>query len=260
MKDDILERTLGSSELIIKNERIDDYVLLLNVMLRIDLPGIINRHIKHHGLHQGLSFGWLATIWLSHILSQGDHRKVTVRDWVRQSQTTLEKVTGLTIRDTDFTDDRLTLLLEKLSESETWEGIEAELSKVTIRVYDLEQTKVRIDTTTASGYHAGGEDSLMQYGHSKDDPNLKQIKVLIGSLDPLGMPLITEVVSGENADDGLYTPAVERIIKNSDHKKGLLFVGDCKMVTVHSPICIKLSSDSDQKIIEFKISINSIRY
>ncbi|MBF0226870.1 MAG: hypothetical protein HQK76_15590 [Desulfobacterales bacterium] len=98
------------NDLVIKTERIDDYVILLNVMMKVDLPSIINRHIEHHGLHQGLSFGWLATIWLSHILSQGDHRKVTVRDWVKQSQNTLEKITGLNIRETDFTDDRLTLL------------------------------------------------------------------------------------------------------------------------------------------------------
>ncbi|MBF0224748.1 MAG: IS1634 family transposase [Desulfobacterales bacterium] len=188
----------------------------------------MNRHIEHHGLHQGLSFGWLATIWLSHILSQGDHRKVTVRDWVKQSQNTLEKVTGLNIRETDFTDDRLTLLLEKLSKIEIWIAIEAELNGTTIRVYDLEQKKVRIDTTTVSGYHEGGEDRLLQYGHSKDDSSLKQIKVLIASLDPLGMPLITEVLSGEKADDKLYVPAVDRVVKNTD-KKGLLFIGDCKM-------------------------------
>ncbi|MBF0399014.1 MAG: hypothetical protein HQK78_19725, partial [Desulfobacterales bacterium] len=270
VKGDTVESAVDN-DVIINTERIDDYVLLINVMINAGLPDIINGHIEHHGLHQGLSFGWLATIWLSHILSQGDHRKVTVRDWVKQSQNTLEKVTGLKIRETDFTDDRLTLLLEKVSKIEIWKAIESELNRVqfvvlknleikllfnkdadlkmpiypplfnkanctqlnriTIRVYDLEPKKVRIDTTTVSGYHEGGEDSLLQYGHSKDEPSLKQIKVLIASLDPLGMPLITEVLSGEKADDRLYVPAVDRIIKNID-KKGLLFIGDCKMSAV----------------------------
>ena len=31
---------------------------------------------------QELSWGWITTIWLAHILSQGDHRKVTVREGV----------------------------------------------------------------------------------------------------------------------------------------------------------------------------------
>ena len=30
-------------------------------------------------------------------------------------------------------------------------------------------------------------------------------------LDPLGMPLVTDVVSGERADDPLYIPCIERV-------------------------------------------------
>jgi transposase len=51
---------------------------------------------------------------------------------------------------------------------------------------------------------------------------------MIGSLDPLGMPLATDVVSGERADDGLYLPIIERI-RTGLQTPGLLFVGDCKM-------------------------------
>jgi transposase len=52
--------------------------------------------------------------------------------------------------------------------------------------------------------------------------------VMMGSLDPLGMPLATDVLSGERADDGLYIPIIERI-RRGLNKTGLLFVGDCKM-------------------------------
>jgi len=51
---------------------------------------------------------------------------------------------------------------------------------------------------------------------------------MMGSLDPLGMPLATDVLSGERADDGLYLPIIERI-RSGLHKTGLLFVGDGKM-------------------------------
>jgi transposase len=51
---------------------------------------------------------------------------------------------------------------------------------------------------------------------------------MMGSLDPLGMPLSTDVLSGERADDGLYIPIIDRIWSGL-HKSGLLFVGDCKM-------------------------------
>lgn len=79
----------------------------------------------------------MATIWLAHILSRGDHRKLTVRDWVRQAHTTLEETTGLSIRDTDFTDDRLTIVLRELSKPEYWHPIERDLGQNTVRVYDL---------------------------------------------------------------------------------------------------------------------------
>ena len=50
----------------------------------------------------------------------------------------------------------------------------------------------------------------------------------MGSLDPLGMPLSTDVLSGERADDGLYIPLIERI-QAGLQTPGLLLVGDGKM-------------------------------
>jgi transposase len=219
---------MTTTELTIKSERIDDFVLLLEVMKRLGFPAILNRHLTRHGLQQGLSWGWLATIWLAHILSRGDHRKLTVRDWVRQAHETLERVTGLDIRETDFTDDRLTLLLRHLSKPEAWHAIELELGQGIVRVYDLKPKRVRLDATTVSGYHAGSAEGLFQFGNSKDNPTLRQIKVMVGALDPLGLPLVTDVVSGEQADDPLYIPAVDRIVQMLN-VLGLLFVGDCKM-------------------------------
>ena len=67
----------------ITTERIDDFVVLLALMQQMDLPGILDRHIARHWFQQGLSWGGTASIWLAHIVSQGDHRKLTVRDWVR---------------------------------------------------------------------------------------------------------------------------------------------------------------------------------
>jgi transposase len=95
-------------------------------------------------------------------------------------------------------------------------------------MYDLSQDVIRCEATTVSGDHEITEEGLVQCGHSKDDPARPQIKVMMGSLDPLGMPLATEVLSGERADDGLYLPLMERI-RTGLKTPGLLFVGDCKM-------------------------------
>ena len=209
-------------------EKIDDIVLLIEMMIHINLPQIIDHHILRHHLQQGLSWGWVSTIWLAHILSQSDHRKLTVRDWVHEVHETLERVTGLSIRDTDFTDDRLAIVLKHLSKAKFWQAIETDLDRQTVRVYDLEAECVRVDGTTVSGYHTESETGVFQYGHSKDDPTLRQIKLMQASLDPLGMPLVTWVVSGERADDELYVPVIAQVLKILE-KKGLLFVGDCKM-------------------------------
>jgi transposase len=218
-----------TTELTIISERIDDFPLLLGTMQRLGLPVILDRHLTRHGLQQGLSWGWIATIWLAHILSQGDHRKLPVQAWVRQALETILRITGLRdLTELDFTDDRLAIVLRRLSSPVVWAAIETELGRNILRVYKLQPERVRLDATTVSGYHADAVDSLFQFGHSKDDPTLRQVKVMVAALDPLGLPLVTEVVAGNQADDPLYVPAVDRVLQIIDGI-GLLFVGDCKM-------------------------------
>ena len=202
-----------NSEIAITTERIDDFAFLLEVMIRLGLPGLVDRHLKRHGLHQGLSWGWIAAIWLAHILTESDHRKLPVRAWVRQAGETIERITGMTVSELDFTDDRLTLLLRRLSKPATWQAIETELGRNILRVYEMKPKQVRLDPTTVSGYHAGGEDSLFEFGHSKDDPSLRQVK---------------GVVAGSTADEPLYIPAVDQVLEIIEGV-GLLFVGDSKM-------------------------------
>src|ERR1700694_1749755 len=212
------------NEFTVISERIDDFVLLIKLMMRLGLPGILDQHLPRHGLQEGLSWGWLATIWLAHIVSRGDHRKLTVRDWVRQAHHTLEDTTGLSIRETDCTDDRLTIVLRLVSKPKHWQAIERDLGQNTIRIYELRPERVRLDATTLSGYHEGTDSGLFQFGNSKDNPALRQVKLMMGTLDPLGLPLATLVVSGERADDVLYQPLVDRVV-GMLAQTGLLFVG-----------------------------------
>src|SRR5690348_5446024 len=111
-------------------------------MMRLQLPA--DRHLPRHWLQHGLDWGWVATIWLAPILSQGDQRKLPVRAWVRQARYTLQRTTGRFIRDPDFTDDRLTLGLHARSRPEYWQAIEQDLAQQTLRVYDLTPPRVRL--------------------------------------------------------------------------------------------------------------------
>jgi transposase len=65
----------------------------------------------------------------------------------------LEMVCKLDLREEDFTDDRLSLVLKYLSEETKWQEIEKELNKNTIRIYQLPVERIRLDATTVNGHH-----------------------------------------------------------------------------------------------------------
>lgn len=86
-----------------------------------------------------------------------------------------------------------------------------------------------MDSTTASGYWEVTEDGLFQFGHSTDHrPDLPQVKVMLATLDPLGMPVAVDVVLGQRSDDPLYLPIIDRV-RASLGRTGLLYVGDSKL-------------------------------
>jgi len=190
-------------------ERVDDIPLLLHQMQQMALPTLIDTHFPAHGNWYGLSLGWVSTIWLSSILSRGDHRLVPVEPWVANRLFTLQTVTGQDVERLDCTDDRLDIVLRRLSDDARWAQFESRLNQHTVRVYDLSTERMHVDSTTARAYASVSEGGLFQCGQSKDyRPDLPQVKVMQAVLDPLGMPLATDVVSGERADDPLYVPCI----------------------------------------------------
>src|SRR5215217_1148588 len=146
--------------LTITTERVDDSPLLLSHLRRMDLPGLIEQHFHQHGNWQGLSTGWTATIWLAHLLSQADHRLNQVQPWAEKRLLTLRACTSQPVHSTDLTDDRLASLLHMLSQDDAWTSFERALTRTTLRVYDLRPSRVRLDTTSSSGYWTITEDSL----------------------------------------------------------------------------------------------------
>ncbi|ETW92742.1 MAG: hypothetical protein ETSY1_42335, partial [Candidatus Entotheonella factor] len=224
-------------------ERVDDIPLLLAQMERMGLAALLDTHFPTHGNWQGLGFGRVATIWLSSILSRGDHRLVHVEPWVAQRQFTLSHLTGEVVRAHEFSDDRLEIVLRRLSDDQRWAAFEAALNPHLVRVYDLRTERVHVDSTSASAYTSVSDEGLFQFGRSKDyRPDLPQVKIMQAVLDPLGMPLATDVVSGERADDPLYIPCIERV-QQSLGRSGLLFVGDCKMAAHDTRAFMALAGD-----------------
>ena len=212
-------------------ERVDDIPLLIEQMQRMGLPTLLDTHFPTHGNWTGLSLGWVSTIWLSSMLSRGDHRMVHVEPWVAKRLWTLGVTTGQAVKRVDFTDDRLEIVLRRLRADTRWAAFEAALNQYTVRVYDLSTARVHVASTSASVYATVSAGGLFQFGHSKDDrPELPQVNVMPAVLEPLGMPRATDVVSGERAEDPLSMPCLERG-QASVGRHGLCYVGDCKMAS-----------------------------
>jgi transposase len=221
-----------ATAILLTHERVDDIPLLLGLMQRLELPRLVDAHVGNHGNQEGLTNGWLVTVWLAFILSAGDHRKSTVRDWAARHQHTLERLLGQPIRATDFTDDRLGIVLRRLSHPAAWHALEGALWQATLLVYDLPLTSIRLDSTTVAGYHAPTEDGLMQYGQSKDQqPHLRQFKLMAAAAEPHGLPVAADVVAGQRADDPLYLPLLHRV-RQIVGRTGLLYTGDSKMAAL----------------------------
>ncbi len=216
------------------HERVDDVPLLLGFLIKLGSPQILDRHLPAHPLYQGLSNGWLIAVWITYILSQADHRKCHVRDWATGLHHTLESVTGQSFRPVDFTDDRLTLVLQRLSDPTVWGLLEADLWQSTCDVYELPVERIRLDSTTSYGYHTVTEGGLMQLGHSKDHrPDLPQLKLMAAAAEPTGMLVASDVHPGDAADDPLYLPLIRRV-RELLGRTGLLYTGDCKMAALET--------------------------
>jgi transposase len=224
-------------------ERIDDVPLLLAQLERMTVPALLDAHFPTHGNWQGLSLGWVTSVWLAHILSQADHRLNHVQPWVEGRLQMLCLATAQPLTPLDFTDDRLALVLRLLADDTRWVAFEEALFGHLLRVYDLPVKTIRLDTTTASTYREATPGSLFQLGHSKDHrPDLPQVKVSLATLDPLGLPVATAVVAGHRADDPLYAPAITQVRENTA-RRGLWYIGDCKMAALETRALVHSGGD-----------------
>lgn len=223
----------SNTALQLQHERVDDIPLLLGFLQQLHLPELLEEHLGTHHLHCGISNGWLATVWIAFILSQANHCKVSVQDWARRHHHTLETILGQPLRDIEFSDDRLGIILRRLCEAD-WAALEADLWQATCQVYELPLECLRLDASTTYGYHEISADGIMQLGHSKDHrPDLPQLKLMAAAAQPTSQLIACDIVPGNCADDPLYLPLIHRL-RSQLQRKGLLYVGDCKMAALET--------------------------
>ena len=82
-------------------ERIDDVPVLLAQLERMEVARLLDQHFPTHGNWQGLSLGLISVVWLSHILSEGDHWLNHVEPWASGHLTCLYACLGQAVRSLD---------------------------------------------------------------------------------------------------------------------------------------------------------------
>lgn len=209
-------------------ERVDSLPVIHGMLKGMGIRGVVDSEIKVHGNWEGLSPGWVVTIWLMHILSEQNHEMEPVQKWVGRHLVMLRGLTKQPLTELDFTDDRLALCLRYIHPCPVWQRIESLLGSRLIRVYNLPTDLLRLDATVGTVYHDADKHVLFQVGKAKNGQYATQFKLMLASLDPLGLPLVVDVKPGNRADDPLYIPSYERA-KQILQREGVLVVGDSKM-------------------------------
>ena len=214
----------------LSHELVNDVPVLMYLLEeRLGVGRALNEIVGRHGNRVGLSVGQVMTTWMAHILSECNHFMSHVQDWANGLPRTLGILLGEGISESDFGDARLGETVRVLSNDQVWQELEQKVTRNMVRAYDLKVERVRLDATTASVYSDQAGAVLFQRGYSKDHrPDLRQLKVMVAALDPLGVVVGADVVPGNQGEDGLYVPMIKRM-QTSLREKGLLYVGDCKM-------------------------------
>src|SRR5215207_503837 len=229
---------------LLRVEAMADLPVLWATLKRLNLPATLDRHFPAPPHWKGpLTPGEVLAVWLLFLVSQGDHCLNHLEPWVAQHQGVLSALLGKPVRPTHAHDDRLADWLTRLSRGDAFAALERDLNQHTVRVYQLPTDLVRLDATTANSYaDVLSEQGLLQFGHSKDDPDRPQFKIAAAILDPLGMPLATAVVPGNESDDPLYVPAIAAV-RQSLGVGGRTYVGDCKMAALTTRAFVAAGND-----------------
>ena len=219
-----------SAQITITHERTDDIPVIIAFLLKMRVAELIDKHFPTHGNWTGLSLGQMLVVWLTFIISKGDHRLSHVEPWVAAHQHTLSRALNHEVLPRDCTDDRLATGLDDLCVAEHWVACECELNQTRIRVYDLRPKITRVGPTTVSVYVT--PDGMFQLGHSKDQrPDLPQLKIALATLDPLGLPMTIATVAGNTAADPLSLPAIAKVRRRVG-LAGMTYIGDCKIAAL----------------------------
>jgi transposase len=212
-------------------ERVDELPIIMAMLKKLCVQEIIDKHFFSHGNWSGLSYGQLAVLFITYVLHSLTHRLYGMEQWLNQHKAVIQQITGWQIGDKDATDDRLGIMTEVLGENdEKSYEFQQDLNQHTIVAHELPTDTARYDTTSFNVSHEVNDDKngILHFGHTKNyRPDLLQFKQGLAVLDPAGIPILSETLPGNMADDPCYFPAWQRIVKTLG-RTDFLYIADSK--------------------------------
>lgn len=209
---------------------LDDIPLVLEMIRHLHLDTILDTFIPTHGNtmnHNELTNGEAYCIWLTYLLTQGNHCKWQVDKWVKKHSTVLSTLWGTPVPGSDFSDDRLTTLAKYLSCPKAQHAIDYALGQLTMQIYAWGEEAIRLDGTHFRGYHHAA-DGIMRCGYAKSNAKGTSQFTLMAASTESGQYLTGHFHPGQLADDGLYRPVLTDLFSWGP-QGGMLFIGDSKM-------------------------------
>ena len=230
-----------SEQMTITHERTDDIPVILAFLRQMCVAELIDKHFPTHGHWTGLSLGQMLSVWLTCILSEGDHRLSHVEPWIAAHPQTRSRCVNQQVLPRDGTDDRLARGLDDLGVVDKWVEGEGELNPTLIRVYDLPPKTARVDPTTVSAYVT--PDGMFQLGHSQDDrPDRPQLQIALSTLAPLGLPMTIAAGAGNTADEPLSLPEIATVCRRVG-QTGMTYIGACTIAALATRAAIVAHDD-----------------
>jgi transposase len=218
-----------------KIQRVDTIPLIIAMLKKMGVEKVIDSVFVQHGNWSGLSYGQLTVLFVTYVLHSLTHRFSGMESWANQHKAVIERATGWQVGEKDATDDRVGRLSEVLGENdEDIAQCQDRMGQGIIGAYQLPTQIVRYDTTSFNVYHHpdNGKNGILQFGHSKNyRSDLLQFKQGLATLDPAGVPILSETFYGNRADDPCYLPAWRRMVKTIG-SPDFLFIADCKAASL----------------------------
>jgi hypothetical protein len=207
------------------HERADDIPLLLAHLRRMGIPSLLDEHMPPGGPWGALSPGWVATLWLAHMLSQSESKPRHVQPWVTMHPETLRAGVGHEVLPADVHDLRLRDLLQSLGDDGLWHSFERALNHRLLDCYELDVERVGVRRSEGWSWQILPEGVLQVSQARVWRPGTLRLQVLQASIEPLGLPLATAAFSTRAAPEGVVGTLVGQA-QAALRQPQVLFTGD----------------------------------